>query len=192
MGRKGKHRALTELEGATLGVVIRDGPVTSYAVKELFRGSPSEFWSGSAGSIYPLMHRLEECELVASERGSTGLRRRRVYRSTPAGRRAFRTWLTDAERAAAMGFDPLRTRLVFFDRLSPRDRARFRDSFEAALELLPPPLPGTSASLESLHRIWNRARSAAFTQFLEELDKTAGNPDDSGVGVSRTKPPDDV
>lgn len=41
---------LTEREGAALGVVLRDGPVTSYAIKELFRKSPSEFWSGSAGA----------------------------------------------------------------------------------------------------------------------------------------------
>jgi len=170
MTRKRKERALTELEGAALGVVIRDGPVTAYAVKELFRGSPSEFWSGSAGSIYPLMRRLEQRGLVTSERAETGQSRRKMYRSAPEGRRAFRRWLTDAERAAAMGFDPLRTRLVFFDRLSARDRERFRDSFEAALEDLPPPLPGDSVSLEALHRIWNLARSRAFDQFLDELD----------------------
>jgi DNA-binding PadR family transcriptional regulator len=179
MTGKRKRRALTELEGAALGVVIRDEPVTSYAVKELFRGSPSEFWSGSAGSIYPLMGRLEGRGLVASERTSTGRRGRTVYRSTQEGRREFRRWLTDAERAATMGFDPLRTRLVFFNRLSPRDRARFRASFESAVESLPPPPPGTSMSLESLHRIWNRARSQAFAQVLEELEHAAGFHDDS-------------
>jgi DNA-binding PadR family transcriptional regulator len=176
MNRKRKERALTELEGAALGVVIRDGPVTSYAVKEVFRGSPSEFWSGSAGSIYPLMRRLEERELVASERGSTGRRKHRVYRSTSEGRRRFRHWLTDTERAAAMGFDPLRTRLVFFDRLSPRDRERFRVSFEDALESLPAPNPGTSRSLETLHRIWNRARSDALARVLEDMEHSVPSP----------------
>ena len=78
MSRIRKDRALTELEGAALGVVVRDGPCTSYVVKEMFRGSPSEFWSGSAGSIYPLMRRLEERGLVASKRGSTGRRGHKV------------------------------------------------------------------------------------------------------------------
>ena len=166
MSRKRKDRALTELEGAALGVVVRDGPCTSYAVKEMFRGSPSEFWSGSAGSIYPLMRRLEGRGLVASELGSTGRRGHKVYRATAAGRRAFRHWLTDAARAAGMGFDPLRTRLVFFDQLSPQDRAGFRASLEDALASLPPPPSGTAASLESLHRIWNRARRRALKQIL--------------------------
>lgn len=170
MSRERNVRTLTELEGAALGVVIRDGPVTAYAVKELFRGSPSEFWSGSAGSIYPLMRRLEERGIVAAEHGSSGRRRHRVYLATPEGRRVFRRWLTDAERAAAMGFDPLRTRLVFFDRLTRREREEFRVAFEDALGSLPPPPSGSSADLESLHRIWNRARRKAFSLFLDELE----------------------
>lgn len=169
MSTKRKERALTELEGATLGVILRDGPCTSYAVKELFRASPSDFWSGSAGSIYPLMQRLETRGLVASELGATGRRGRRDYRITAAGRRTFKRWLTDAERAAGMGFDPLRTRLVFFDQLSPQARARFQDAVLAAMEALPPP-PGTAPGLESLHRTWNRARRDAFRQILTALD----------------------
>ena len=168
MSRIRKDRALTELEGAALGVVVRDGPCTSYVVKEMFRGSPSEFWSGSAGSIYPLMRRLEERGLVASKRGSTGRRGHKVYRSTAEGRRVFRRWLTDAERAAGMGFDPLRTRLVFFNQLSPQDRASFQTRFEDALGSLPPPPSGTATSLEALHRIWNRARRKALEQILAE------------------------
>ncbi len=169
MSEERNKRALTELEGATLGVVLRDGPCTSYAVKELFRASPSEFWSGSAGSIYPLMQRLETRGLVASEQGSTGRRSRKEYRITAAGRRAFRRWLTDAERAAGMGFDPLRTRLVFFDQLSPEARARFHAAVLAAMDVLPPP-SGVAPGLESLHRTWNHARRDAFRRVLTALD----------------------
>ena len=176
MSRESKERPLTELEGATLGVILRDGPCTSYTVKELFRASPSDFWSGSAGSIYPLMQRLEKRGLVASERGSTGRRGRRDYRITDAGRRAFRRWLTDAERAAGMGFDPLRTRLVFFDQLSPQARARFHDAVLDAMEELPPPPSGTAPGLESLHRAWNGARRDAFRQVLAALDDANRSP----------------
>lgn len=170
MSSKSKDRALTELEGAALGVVLRDGPCTSYAVKELFRASPSDFWSGSAGSIYPLMQRLEKRGLVASEQGSTGRRGRRDYRITAAGRRAFNRWLTDAERAAGMGFDPLRTRLVFFDQLSQKARGRFHEAVLAAMDALPPPSSGTAPGLELLHQAWNRSRLEAFRQVLEALD----------------------
>ena len=172
MSTERKERPLTELEGATLGVILRDGPCTSYAVKEIFRASPSDFWSGSAGSIYPLMQRLETRGLVASEQGATGRRGRKDYRISAAGRRAFERWLTDAERAAGMGYDPLRTRLVFFDKLSAEARARFHDEVVAAMAALPPP-SGTSAGLESLHRAWNHARRDAFRQVLDALDRAS-------------------
>lgn len=171
MSRTRQDRALTELEGAALASVVRDGPCTSYAVKERFRTSPSEFWSGSAGSIYPLMRRLEAWGLVAAKRGATGGRGHRLYRATPAGRRAFRRWLTDAARAAGMGFDPLRTRMMFLDRLSPAARARFRDDVAAALERIPAPQPKTVPALRALHRDWNRARRAAFEKILARLDR---------------------
>ena len=62
--------------------------------------------------------------------------------------------------------------MVFlFDRLAPRDREKFRAAFEDALGSLPPPPSGSSTDLESLHRIWNRARRKAFSLFLEELEK---------------------
>jgi DNA-binding PadR family transcriptional regulator len=176
MGRKNENRGLTELEGAALGVVVRDGPCTSYAVKELFRASPSEFWSGSAGSIYPLMRRLERRGLIVSAEGSTGRRGRRLHRVTAAGRRAFARWLGDARRAAGMGFDPLRTRLVFLDLLPPRARAGFRTAVRAALDEIPPPLPRDDPRLEVLHRIWVEARREALERYCQ-AEEEAGRPD---------------
>jgi DNA-binding PadR family transcriptional regulator len=171
MGRTGNDKRLTELEGAVLSAVVRDGPCTSYAVKELFRGSPSEFWSGSAGSIYPLMKRLERRGLVASELGATGRRGHRTYRATPKGRRAFARWMTDAERAVAMGFDPLRTRLVFIGQLSERARTEFCAEVGAALDELPAPLPADDRQLQRLHRIWSTARRRAFDEVIDGLDR---------------------
>ena len=170
MAQVSNDRALTELEGAALGAVVRDGPCTSYAVKELFRASPSEFWSGSAGSIYPLMKRLEQRELVASESGSTGRRGHRTYRATPKGRRAFVRWMTDAERSIAMGFDPLRTRLVFVGQLSARARGQFCAEVAAALDEAPAPSPADDLHLQRLHRIWSTARRRAFEKIIAGLE----------------------
>lgn len=171
MARTGNERALTELEGAALGAVVRDGPCTSYAVKEMFRASPSRFWSGSAGSIYPLMKRLERRGLVASEAGSTGQRAHRAYRVTPKGRRAFVRWMTDAERAAEMGFDPLRTRLSFVGQLSGRASEEFRAAVGAALGELPAPSPRDDEHLQMLHRVWSGARRRAFEKVVASLDE---------------------
>lgn len=43
----------------------------------------------SAGTIYPILHSLEERGLLASREGPVGRTRRRFYRATPAGRKAL-------------------------------------------------------------------------------------------------------
>jgi DNA-binding PadR family transcriptional regulator len=118
---------LTDLEGAALADVARHGPTTSYAVAKTFAESPSEFWSGSAGAVYPMIKRLEARGLLGSIQGIDGKRARTDYRITDTGRDALRAWLLDAGRAAGLGFDPLRTRAVHLDLVSAEERARFLD-----------------------------------------------------------------
>lgn len=43
----------------------------------------------SPGTVYPMLHRLEDAGLLSSRSVVVGGRRRRVYRATPAGRKAF-------------------------------------------------------------------------------------------------------
>ena len=43
----------------------------------------------SAGTLYPVLHGLEERGLLVSEQARVGRSRRRVYRATPAGIRAL-------------------------------------------------------------------------------------------------------
>jgi DNA-binding PadR family transcriptional regulator len=113
---------LTDLEGAALAEFAKRGPTTSYAVTRTFRESPSEFWSGSAGAVYPMVRRLEKRGLLQSESAEQGRRERKDYSITPLGRAALEHWLLDGERAAGLGFDPLRTRLIYLDLVSPAQR----------------------------------------------------------------------
>ena len=115
---------LTDLEGAVLGLIARDGPTTSYRLSREFASSPSQFWSGSSGAIYPLMARLRQRQLVQGEPDATGRRKATRFDITAEGRRALESWLTDADRAADMGFDPLRTRLIFLHLVSSEQRER--------------------------------------------------------------------
>lgn len=110
-----RERALTELEGTVLGVVWARQPCTPYQVRREFLDSPSPYWSGSAGAIYPLMARLESVGLVAGAAHATGLRAARRYRVTPAGRRALKAWVSPPLDDSAIGVppDPLRTRIAF-------------------------------------------------------------------------------
>lgn len=119
----------TELEQVTLGVVWRDGPCTPYHVRKQFLDSPTHTWSGSAGTIYPLMRRLEEQGHLTSDVAEHDRRGTRLYRVTPAGRRALKRWLRPplAPAAVGPGFDLVRTRLLFFEALSATERREFLD-----------------------------------------------------------------
>ncbi|MBY0422267.1 MAG: PadR family transcriptional regulator [Parvularculaceae bacterium] len=103
---------------------------TAYAIARDFADSPSEFWSGSAGAVYPMIRRLTERGLLESITGADGKRAKTQYRLTAEGRAAMEAWLLDAERAAGFGFDPLRTRMMFLS-LVPGHR---RDAFLERVE----------------------------------------------------------
>jgi DNA-binding PadR family transcriptional regulator len=118
---------LTDLEGAVLAVIARDGATTSYKLAREFASSPSQFWSGSSGAIYPLMARLRRRELVVGKPDATGRRKATSFSITIQGRRELETWLLDVDRAADMGFDPLRTRLIFLHLVPAAERAGFLD-----------------------------------------------------------------
>ena len=163
MGNSKDADALTEMEGATLAIVARDGPVTRYGVKEVFRTSPSEFWTGSAGAVYPLMQRLERRGLIQSS-AATDNPRKRNFVLTQEGRRRMLSWLSDAELASGMGFDPLRTRLLFSELLSEQQLEDFLDATEALLRNpSPPPMGGPNAP--ALQRIWEKLRLQALARF---------------------------
>jgi DNA-binding PadR family transcriptional regulator len=120
-----RSRSLTELEGTVLGVVWARQPCTPYRVRREFRESPSPYWSGSAGAIYPLMARLEAARLVKSAAHATGERASRLYHLTPAGRRALALWVGPpvSDQIAGVPPDPLRMRIATMSIL-PRARQR--------------------------------------------------------------------
>jgi DNA-binding PadR family transcriptional regulator len=125
------EKPLTDLEGAVLAEIAKRGVATSYAVARAFADSPSEFWSGSAGAVYPLTKRLAARGMLSAMADSDGKRARLDYCLTATGRAALEDWLLDGERAAGMGFDPLRTRLVYLDLVSPEKREALLEDVRA-------------------------------------------------------------
>jgi DNA-binding PadR family transcriptional regulator len=119
----------SQLEMVVLGVVWKIGPCTPYTVRREFLTSPTPHFSGSSGSIYPLMRRLERQALLASDPVRQGRRGARRYRITPEGVQTLGRWLqpplpvTDA----AASHDPLRARLYFLGALPRRQRRAFLD-----------------------------------------------------------------
>ena len=119
--------APTDLENAVLGLIKLKGPCTPYAIRRMFADSPSSYWNGSAGAIYPAMERLEQRGLVKSVRKLTGKRAAREYQTTPKGLAELRKWLRPPlpESAALMDMDPVRLRVRFLGVLQPSQRAKF-------------------------------------------------------------------
>lgn len=152
---------LTDLEGATLAEVASKGTATSYAVAQSFERSPSEFWSGSAGAVYPAMKRLAARGLLQPAAALTGKRQRLDYQLTEAGRAALEEWLLDARRASGMGFDPLRSRLVHLHLVSPARRRQFlAEVRELSAEFAERPAFASQPLPRQVHASWLKARAA--------------------------------
>ena len=79
--------------------ILRRGPSYGYAIIETVRALSGGHLEWSEGMLYPVLHRLEDQELISSyeERGDTG-RKRKYYKLTAAGKRALEaerhTWDT--------------------------------------------------------------------------------------------------
>ena len=125
--RTAPKTALTDLEYTVLGIVWKKAPCTAYSIMREFSGSPSSYYRGSAGTIYPLVRRLETRRHLVSSEGGRGRRPHVTYEISRKGLAALRRWLTPPlpEAAAAITFDPLRTRAFFLKALTPGQRLAF-------------------------------------------------------------------
>lgn len=171
MDKDGAH--LTDLEGAALAEIASRGTATSYAVAQSFERSPSEFWSGSAGAVYPLIKRLAARGLLEASAASAGRRERLDYRITDAGRAALEAWLLDAKRASGMGFDPLRTRLMHLHLVPPERRMTFLEEVRAlSRDFAAKPAFVDNPVGMKIHNSWTAARA----KWLAMLDFMTDQP----------------
>jgi DNA-binding PadR family transcriptional regulator len=84
----------TLLGRAILGLLVQQ-PLSGYDIRRLFTQTPMGTFSDSPGAIYPALKRLEASGLVRGRvERSSGLRQRRIFRVTPAGRSTVTRWLS--------------------------------------------------------------------------------------------------
>lgn len=122
----------TELEHCVLGVVWRDGPCSAYAVQREFARSVSSTWSASAGSIYPVIRRLERLGLVRARTMVWGTRGKREFVATAKGKRTLTAWIEHLpDWTGKPTIDPIRTRTNFLEALKSR-KAQLRFVTRAA------------------------------------------------------------
>jgi DNA-binding PadR family transcriptional regulator len=125
-------KKLSEIEGCVLGLLSVDGPATPYAIRKVFLESPNPQWSGSAGTIYPLIERLLRRKLIRSKVCLTGKRRGHRISISSSGSRALKQWLSVPipEWVAGVPPDPLRTRIRFLGAIGNQLRQQFlHDAF---------------------------------------------------------------
>jgi DNA-binding PadR family transcriptional regulator len=119
-------RKLSELEGAVLGVTSLHERLTPYQIRKVFERSPNPHWSGSAGSIYPLVERLTRSRLLSARAHATGKRRGLKYQLTGSGRKVLRSWILEADHEKLVGIsDLLRLRFRFLSVLKPMEQQHF-------------------------------------------------------------------
>lgn len=69
--------------------VLADGPRHGYGVIEQLRVRSGDAFDLPEGTVYPVLHRLEQAKLLASSWSEVDGRRRRTYQLTTAGRGAL-------------------------------------------------------------------------------------------------------
>lgn len=117
-----KADQLKDLEGLILGVVAESQPCSPYFVHKNFLRSPSKFFSGSAGAIYPAVKRLEKKGFLKGATSGTRGKPSKSLTITKTGLAEYLSWYFDPSRAADAGFDPLRARISMLGALPRKER----------------------------------------------------------------------
>ena len=122
-------RKLSELEGVSLGIVCKQQPCTAYRVRGELRDAPSSHWHASAGSVYPLLTRLESEGLLTTTIDKNDGRGRKLLKISAKGRKALSSWVksgADPELISSVT-DPVRSRAFFLDVLDSSQRKELLD-----------------------------------------------------------------
>ena len=129
-------RLLSELEGVCLGIVRKHDPCTAYRVRLELKEAPSSHWRASAGSVYPLLARLEEEGLIETTSDSKDGRGRKTMSISKQGRASLKKWLLAGadESLISSVTDPIRSRMFFVDVLTASQRTEYLDTLINAVE----------------------------------------------------------
>ena len=125
--RSNSVRTLSELEGVCLGIVYKQQPCTAYHVRSELKQAPSSHWQASAGSLYPLLARLEKDGLVETSLDDDDGRGRKLLKITATGRKELRNWVlagSDQTHISSVT-DPVRSRTFFLQILAAPKRRKY-------------------------------------------------------------------
>ena len=129
-------RKLSELEGVSLGTVFKYQPCTAYRVRCELKDAPSSYWRASAGSLYPLLTRLQDEGLIATELDENDGRGRKLLRVTALGRKSLKEWIMVGIEQGLISSvtDPIRSRAFFLNVLGRHKQIEYLDELISRME----------------------------------------------------------
>ncbi|GAA1851269.1 helix-turn-helix transcriptional regulator [Microbacterium koreense] len=137
------------MQQVILGLLLTHGPLTLYAVKQLFSQGISLFYSASFGSIQRSLRQLVDNGLVVAADKPEGARGSKPYAITDAGRAAFHAWMaspidgSDAETIAL-------SKTFFLGVLDEGDRGPVLETIRTRLERDLGELEQVAAALDAM------------------------------------------
>lgn len=133
-----------------LGLLL-SGPLSLYDVRKRFSAGISLFYSSSSGGIERALRQLVADGHVTVEDAADSRRRRKLYAVTPAGRRAWLSWMTAPVPASADSETTILARVFLAGRLEDTaDRLAVLDAVRER----------AAADLDALRRLEQSVRSA--------------------------------
>jgi DNA-binding PadR family transcriptional regulator len=153
------NRELTTLEYTILGLLAIE-PQSGYAIISKFETGNFR-WSASAGSIYPVLKRLENQDFIDSKLEVVyETRPRKVYALLPKGEQTLDEWLREEPEIQDVveNFDIALHKFVIMERrLSARDVLNWLNAYEVV-----------ATAREAVHRVMHLAANQEMALSLHE------------------------
>jgi len=125
-------RRLSTLEFTVLGIILKKGPCTAYAIVGEFVGSATSAYRSGAGSVYPLLKRLKQAGILSVEAG----KREQRYLLTEHGHEALRQWFDLGMEDVSCCLDAIRSRAYFLKVLPIDQQIQFLEAAQRHLNAL--------------------------------------------------------
>ncbi|MEJ1239718.1 PadR family transcriptional regulator [Chryseolinea sp. T2] len=125
---------ITALDYSILGLLATSS-FTGYQIRMVFEKTAMGKFSGSPGTIYPALARLEKQGLIGKKEVSE--KRTELFAITKAGLRALNAWILSppTREDITRGIDTLSLRIAFLDLTDDtKKRSSFLSSFSEALQ----------------------------------------------------------
>lgn len=123
---------VNEREGAVLGLIAKEQPLTRYKLFRAFQRSPTTSFHTSKGSLYPVVSRMIDRGLVSAEMRSGG-RASELLSLTDLGRQALSYWIDNIGQLHSFAYDPVLLRVMSLGDHDRHDRVRWIADTKAML-----------------------------------------------------------